>query len=113
MSFLMTEAIAKTSEPTTVSAQASGISQLVILLGFIIIFYLLLWRPQTKRAKEQRNLLASLAVGDAVMTNGGLLGKINKLQDNFISLEVASRVEVTVQKTSVTAILPKGTFTPS
>ena len=76
----------------------------------IIFFYFLLIRPQMKRAKEHKNLVAALSVGDEVVTNGGLLGKITKLGDDFITVEIAEGLEVNVQKQAVASLLPKGTI---
>ena len=72
--------------------------------------YFLIIRPQSKRAKEHRELMASLKTGDEVVTSGGVLGKINKISDNFIVLEIAKDVEITMQRSSVAASLPKGTI---
>ncbi len=90
--------------------QPSGIFNLIFFGGFALIFYFLIWRPQSKRAKEQRELLSSLNKGDEVMTNGGLLGKLGKVDDNYVVVEIAENVEVKMQKASVAAVLPKGTL---
>ncbi len=82
----------------------------LILVVFGLIFYFLLWRPQSKRAKEHRNLISSLSLGDEIVTNGGMLGKIAKLTDDFISLEISDGVEVRIQKSAVANSLPKGTI---
>jgi preprotein translocase subunit YajC len=74
------------------------------------IFYFLLIRPQMKQVKEHRKLVESLAKGDEVVTNGGLLGRINEVGDNFLVLEIAKDIEVKVQKQSVTQVMPKGTL---
>lgn len=91
-------------------AADNGMSSILLLVGFLAIFYFLLWRPQAKRAKEQRNLLANLAKGDEVVTSGGLLGKISKITDDFIVLAITDNIEVRVQKGAVTNVLPKGTL---
>lgn len=87
-----------------------GLSSILLLVAFVIIFYFLLWRPQSKRMKEQKQLISSLAVGDEVITAGGVLGRITKLTDDFIMLLIATNVEITVQRSSVSASLPKGTL---
>ena len=69
-----------------------------------------MWRPQAKRGKEHKNLLSSLAKGTEVVTNGGVLGKVTKVDDNYVALEVAENVEMKFQKASVAAVLPKGTL---
>jgi len=97
--------------PAAVQAQApSAIMNIVLFGGFIVLFYFMLWRPQSKRAKEHRDLMADLNKGDEVITNGGLMGKILRVKDDFIALEIAEGVEIKVQKVSVSAKLPKGTL---
>ncbi len=81
-----------------------------MLILFILVFYFLLVRPQTKRAKEQKKLLGSIAVGDEVMTAGGIIGKVVRLKDNYVVLAIAKGVEITAQKGSVASVLPKGTM---
>jgi len=80
---------------------------LIILFG---IFYFMLIRPQMKRAKEQRSMIAALAKGDEVLTSGGLLGRIEEIAEQFVVLEVASGVTVKMQKQAISAVLPKGTL---
>ena len=90
--------------------QPMGMSgQLIFLGGFLLIVYFLLWRPQSKRQKEHKALMASLGKGDEVVTAGGLLGKVTKVSDEFVIVEVSDSVSFPVQKTAVTAVLPKGT----
>lgn len=88
-------------------------SMLPIILMFVILYFLMI-RPQMKRQKEHRNLIAALAKGDEVVTAGGMLGKVSKVTDSYITIEVAELadkpVEVTLQKASVTTVLPKGTI---
>ena len=83
---------------------------LILLGGFIVIFYFLMWRPQNKRQKEHKALLGDLAKGDEVATAGGLIGKVVKVNDDFLLIEVANDVQLPVQKSAVTAALPKGTI---
>ena len=81
------------------------------LLPFVIIFvlfYFMLIRPQMKRAKGQKKMIESLQKGDEVITAGGLLGKITKVGDQFVSLEIADNVTIQVQKQTVQTLLPKG-----
>ncbi len=92
------------------SQQGGGGSFLFMLVFFFVIFYFFLIRPQMKQAKEHKQLVEDLAKGDEVVTNGGMLGKINQVGDNFLVLEVARGTEVKVQKQAVSAILPKGTL---
>ncbi|MFT2109813.1 preprotein translocase subunit YajC [Marinomonas sp. 2405UD68-3] len=88
----------------------AGIFNIVLLVGFVIIFYFLMWRPQAKRAKEHKALLTSLAKGTEVVTNGGVLGKVTRVDDNYVALEVSEGVELKFQKAAVAAVLPKGTL---
>jgi preprotein translocase subunit YajC len=69
-----------------------------------------MWRPQSKRAKEHKNLVSSLSKGDEVITNGGIAGKISKVSEDFIAMEVSEGVELKVQKVAIAASLPKGTL---
>ena len=80
---------------------------LIILFG---IFYFMLIRPQMKRAKEQRAMVAALSKGDEVLTNGGLLGRIDSIAEQFVTLELAPGVIVKLRKDAVSAVLPKGTL---
>jgi len=112
MSFFISQAYADgVAAGTAQTSQApSPWINLVLLGGMVVVFYFLLWRPQSKRQKEHQNLVGSLSKGDEVVTNGGLLGKITKVNDNFITIEIANNIEVNVQKASITAALPKGTI---
>lgn len=88
----------------------SVIGQVIFFAGFILIFYLLIWRPQSKRAKEHKALMSGLDKGDEIVTSGGVAGKITKVTDDFLVVEIAENVEVKVQKVAVAAALPKGTL---
>lgn len=87
-----------------------GLFSLLLLVVMFVAFYFLLIRPQAKRAKEHKAMVAALAKGDEVVTAGGVLGRISKLDDNYLSLEVAEGVEIKVQRQAVQAVLPKGTL---
>ncbi len=87
-----------------------GIELLVMIGIFFLIMYFLLIRPQQKRAKEHKELVASLAKGDEVIVSNGILGKIADIRDSFIVLEVQDGVRIKVQKQSVSSVMPKGTF---
>lgn len=91
-------------------AGPSAISQIILFGGFILIFYFLIWRPQSKRAKEHKALVSSLDKGDEVVTGGGLAGRISRLTDDYLVLEIADNVEVKVQRQAVAQALPKGTL---
>lgn len=94
------------------AAAGSGMAQIVMLVGFVLIFYFLLWRPQAKRAKQHKQLIGSLAKGDEIVIGGGVLGRITKVSDDseFLRMEIADGTEVNVQKNAVAAVLPKGTI---
>jgi len=81
-----------------------------IIVAFALVFYFIVWRPQSKRAKEHRELVGGLAKGDEVVTNGGLIGKITRVEEQYVVVEVADNVEVRLQKGAVAAALPKGTI---
>jgi preprotein translocase subunit YajC len=82
----------------------------LIMAAFIALFYFMLIRPQSKRAKEHQALISKLATGDEVVTTGGLLGKIAEVGDTFLTLEVADGVRVKVQKVQIAQLMPKGTL---
>jgi preprotein translocase subunit YajC len=82
---------------------------LPLILMFVAMYFLMI-RPQQKRAKEQKAMMDALAKGDEVITAGGMLGKVVKVTDAYVTLEVSSGTEVVVQKNSVTVLLPKGTL---
>lgn len=84
-------------------------SFLPIILMFVVMYFLMI-RPQQKRAKEQKAMMDALAKGDEVVTAGGILGKIAKVSEGYVTLEVATGTEVIVQTASVTMLLPKGTI---
>jgi preprotein translocase subunit YajC len=90
--------------------QPSMTYNLILFGGMFVLFYLILWRPQSKRAKEHRELISSVSKGDEVMTSGGLMGKVTKVNDDYIAIEVAEKVELKLQRSSVAAVLPKGTI---
>lgn len=101
--------------PSAMAAEAGGGGpplglDIFIIVAFALVFYFIVWRPQSKRTKEHRELVTGLAKGDEVVTNGGLIGKITKVDDQFILLEVTDNVELKVQKGAVAAALPKGTI---
>ena len=80
------------------------------MVAIFIAFYFFLIRPQQKRAKESRAMLSALQVGDEIVIGGGIAGKVKKLSDNYLDLEVADNVEIKVQRSAVQLLLPKGTL---
>lgn len=107
---LFSMAMLPTSAMASSQAGPSAISQVILFGGFILIFYFLIWRPQSKRAKEHKALVSGLEKGDEVVTGGGLAGRISRLTDDFLVLEVSDGVEIKVQRQSVAQALPKGTL---
>lgn len=97
------------AEGGSAGAAGSGYSSIIMLVAFIAIFYFLMIRPQMKRSKEHKKMLSSVGKGDEVATNGGVVGKIAKVDDNFIELTISDGVNVKVQKHAVSGLLPKGT----
>ena len=89
---------------------AGGTSQFGLIAVMFLVMYFLLIRPQQKRAKEHKNLVESLSKGDEVVTSGGILGKITKVTDDFVVVEISNNLEIKLQKGSVQATLPKGTI---
>ncbi len=83
---------------------------LFIIVAFAAVFYFIVWRPQSKRSKEHKALVADLGKGDEIVTNGGLIGKIIKVEDQYLVFEVANNVHLKLQKGAVAAALPKGTI---
>jgi preprotein translocase subunit YajC len=90
--------------------QEAGIMQLVLMVGLFVMFYFIAIRPQRKRQKEHAELVTNLGKGDEVVTTSGILGKISKLDDSYLVLQVTDNVELKFQKSSIHAVLPKGTL---
>ena len=98
-------------------AQAAGqaapggeMFQIAFLIGLFALFYFIAIRPQRKRQKEHANMVAALNKGDEVVTSSGILGRIARLEDNFVVLQVAEKVELKFQRSHISAVLPKGTL---
>ena len=102
---LITPAFAQSS-----GGLAEGGFGLLPIIFVMVIFYFLLIRPQQKRAKQHKEMVAALSKGEEVVTNGGLLGKVTDVDDNFISLEISSGLTVKVQRQAVSQVMPKGTY---
>jgi preprotein translocase subunit YajC len=87
-----------------------GMGDFVFLIAIFAVFWFLLIRPQQKRAKEHKTMVEALSKGDEAVTNGGLLGKITKVGDSFVTLEIADGLRVQVQRASIAQLMPKGTM---
>lgn len=105
MSFFISDAMAQGAQ-----SQASTLELILPLLLMFGIFYFLLIRPQQKKAKEHKNMVAELGKGDEVITNGGLVAKITAVDDNFLTCSISENVEVKIQRHAVASVLPKGTI---
>ncbi|MED7819336.1 MULTISPECIES: preprotein translocase subunit YajC [unclassified Francisella] len=90
------------------ASAGSPLSSILMLVVFFAIFWFLLIRPQQKKNKDLRKMLSELSKGDEVVTSGGMIGKITKIDDTFVDLEVAENVTIKVQRSAVANILPKG-----
>jgi preprotein translocase subunit YajC len=111
LNLFVNTAYADTAANTAQPPPGGSMVSMFVMVGIVILFmYFVSIRPQTKRAKEHRNLLNSLSKGDEVMTSGGILGKIAKLNENYVALALTDSVEITVQKSSIVSALPKGTI---
>lgn len=99
--------------PAYAQAAPSGdpgfIGFLPIVLMFVLLYFLMI-RPQMKRAKEHKQMVEALQKGDEVITAGGVLGRITRISDAYVSLEIAPSTEISVQRASVQTLLPKGTL---
>ena len=106
MDFLISSAFAQDAP----AGGPGGLASFLPLIVIFAVFYFMLIRPQMKRAKEHRNLVAQLGKGDEVVTSGGLLGKITALSDAFVTVEIAEGVQIKLQRNAVTTVMPKGTI---
>ena len=102
---LINEAWAQAAAP----GGADLMSMLPIILMFVVLYFVMI-RPQMKRAKEHKSMVEALQKGDEVIAAGGLLGKVTKVADNYITIEIADKIEIRVQRPAVQLVLPKGTI---
>ena len=89
--------------------QSSLMSMLPLVLMFIVLYFVMI-RPQMKKQKEHKTMIDALAKGDEVVTAGGVLGRVSKVGDSYVGLEVANGVEVQIQRSAVVQVLPKGSI---
>ena len=99
------------AQTAAASADPTGglMQMLPMILMFVVLWFFMI-RPQMKKAKEHKNLLAALAKGDEVVTQGGIVGKVVKVGDSYATVEIATGTEVVIQKTAIALVLPKGTL---
>src|SRR5690349_1696471 len=109
MDWLISTAAAQTTTPAP-SGPQSLLTGMALPIIMIVVFYFLLIRPQSKRAKEHRNMVAAIEAGAEVVTSGGILGKVTEASEQFLTVEIADGVNVKVQRHTVTQVLPKGTI---
>lgn len=103
------------ADPVTTTAanspnSPSMITPFVVMLAVIVLMYFFMWRQQSRKTKAMQQMMSSLAKGDEVITSGGIAGKVNKVEDNFVTLTVAQDVDIMVQKNAIASVLPKGTL---
>lgn len=106
--FFISSAHAEAAAPA--AQQDPGLFGFLPLVIIFVLFYFLLIRPQQKRAKEHKQMIAAIAKGDEVVSGGGLLGKVIDIGESFITLEIANGVSVQIQRASVATLMPKGTY---
>ena len=104
MSFFISDALA------AAPAVQPGIEGMLFPLGILVFFYFLFLRPQSKRAKEKKEMIAAMTKGVEVVTSGGVLGKVIDMDDNFLKIEICDNTFIQVQRQSVETIMPKGTY---
>jgi preprotein translocase subunit YajC len=107
--FFVSEAGATNGAPAA-SPAGDPLASMILPIGLIVLFYFFLIRPQSKRHKQHKEMVAALQKGEEVVTTGGLLGKITRVGENFITLEISKDVSIQVQKNSVQSVMPKGTI---
>jgi preprotein translocase subunit YajC len=108
MDFLINSANAQATGAAP-GAGPSLLNTLMLPALLLVVFYFLLIRPQSKRAKDQREMLSKIAVGDEIASTGGMLGKVTEVGEQFLSVEIAAGVTIKLQKFQVAQVLPKGT----
>ena len=108
MSLFVASAHAQAAEAP--SAPGGDLFQIAFLIGLFVLFYFIAIRPQRKRQKEHTDLVSALSKGDEVVTSSGILGRITSLDDNYLVLNVADKVDLKFQRVHVHAVLPKGTL---
>ena len=108
----ISEAFAQAAPPATGSTDPIGFGglggMLPLILMFVVLYFIMI-RPQMKRQKEHKAMVDALAKGDEVVTSGGVLGKVSKVGDTFVGLEVAQGIEIQIQRSAVVQVMPKGT----
>ena len=104
MSFFISDALAQST------GQDPGMAGLIFPVAILAVFYFLFIRPQQKRSKEHKNMVSALNKGAEVVTNGGLLGKVVDMDENFVRIEVGDNTYVQIQRDAISSLMPKGTY---
>ena len=107
MDFLISAAHAQQSGA---APQGGGLLSMLPLVGLLVLFYFMLIRPQQKRTKQHTQLISSLSKGDEIITAGGLTGTVAELSDEYVKLQIAETTVITIQRQSISSVLPKGTL---
>ena len=110
LAMLTTSSALATNGAAPAAPAGDPLASMILPIGLIVLFYFFLIRPQSKRHKQHKEMVAALQKGEEVVTSGGLLGKITRVGENFITLEISKDVAIQVQKNSVQAVMPKGTI---
>jgi preprotein translocase subunit YajC len=105
----ISQAFAQTAPAASGGTDSSLLSLLPLVLMFVVLYFIMI-RPQMKRQKEHKTMVEALAKGDEIVTSGGVLGRVSKLGESFLYVEVANGVELQVQRSAVVQVLPKGTL---
>jgi len=105
----ISQAFAQTAPAASGGTESSLLSLLPLVLMFVVLYFIMI-RPQMKRQKEHKAMVEALAKGDEVVIGGGVMGRVSKLGDSVLGVEVASGVELQVQRAAVVQVLPKGTL---
>lgn len=109
MSFFISDALADTAN-VAAAQPTEGPFSMIMVVAIFVLFYFMLIRPQSKRAKQHKELVSNLKKGDEIITAGGILGKVVSIDDQYVKLAAAQGVEIVMQRNSVTTVLPKGTL---
>lgn len=108
MSFFISEALAEGGDAA--ASQGDPMTSLIFMVVIFAVFYFLLIRPQAKRAKEHKQLVAALSKGDEIVTSGGIYGKLSNVTDDYVEVDIAEGMTVKMQRQAVASVLPKGTI---
>jgi len=106
----ISQAFAQTAPAAAAGSTESTLFSLLPLVLMFVVLYFIMIRPQMKRQKEHKAMIEAIAKGDEVVIGGGMLGRVSKLGETYVSVEVAANVEVQVQRGAIIQVLPKGTF---